>query len=345
MLNFLDKCDLIWRKWSDQSTPSVPKRRDSPDWAQIKHNPNNVLCDPNLHICNQFFVGHSIAMAPRWIPHFLTLEFYWPSPIKRPISTSTPPLPRIPGPLERRLWGFVHIGLRHLSKWYCKWCGIEFYQEHVYQLPFGLLMKWTDRTSLEEAMAMRMVKSSGIPCPTLLSCGEHPDNFRRFSLLMTRLPGYCMMNLDEDFNPEIELPWVFELQECVEAMRCWESPYGSSICSVMKTAIKSTRVPEHVMGPFENEDELHKYLLRPASSHGFSSKEEYEATLVRARELTEKGHPVKFTHGDFKAHNIMVDDDGHLSGFIDWESAGLFQSQCFTSGMASKLTLQNRMVP
>lgn len=25
---------------------------------------------------------------------------------------------------------------------------------------------------------------------------------------------------------------------------------------------------------------------------------------------------------DFKAHNILVSDDNHLSGFIDWESAG-----------------------
>lgn len=29
-----------------------------------------------------------------------------------------------------------------------------------------------------------------------------------------------------------------------------------------------------------------------------------------------------FTHGDFKAHNILIGDDGHLSGFLDWESAG-----------------------
>jgi Phosphotransferase enzyme family len=31
-----------------------------------------------------------------------------------------------------------------------------------------------------------------------------------------------------------------------------------------------------------------------------------------------------FTHGYFKVHNILVlvDDEGHLSGFLGWESAG-----------------------
>lgn len=25
------------------------------------------------------------------------------------------------------------------------------------------------------------------------------------------------------------------------------------------------------------------------------------------------------THADFKGHNILISDDGHLSGFLDWE--------------------------
>jgi aminoglycoside phosphotransferase (APT) family kinase protein len=33
-------------------------------------------------------------------------------------------------------------------------------------------------------------------------------------------------------------------------------------------------------------------------------------------------HRIVFTHGDFKTHNILIDDGGRLSGFLDWESAG-----------------------
>jgi aminoglycoside phosphotransferase len=34
-------------------------------------------------------------------------------------------------------------------------------------------------------------------------------------------------------------------------------------------------------------------------------------------------HAIVFTHGDLKHHNIMV-HDGHISGFLDFESAGWY---------------------
>jgi Ser/Thr protein kinase RdoA (MazF antagonist) len=33
---------------------------------------------------------------------------------------------------------------------------------------------------------------------------------------------------------------------------------------------------------------------------------------------------VKFTHGDIKHHNILVDEEGHITGLLDWESAGWY---------------------
>ncbi|KAG5291562.1 phosphotransferase family protein [Histoplasma ohiense] len=43
---------------------------------------------------------------------------------------------------------------------------------------------------------------------------------------------------------------------------------------------------------------------------------------IRAERIDQHPHRVTFTHGDFKAHNILVNDDGRLSGFLDWESGG-----------------------
>jgi len=34
-------------------------------------------------------------------------------------------------------------------------------------------------------------------------------------------------------------------------------------------------------------------------------------------------HRILFTHGDLKPHNILV-KDGHITGFLDWESAGWY---------------------
>lgn len=59
------------------------------------------------------------------------------------------------------------------------------------ELPFGLVLKWSDRTSIEEAAAMQMARAAGMPVPKVLSLGEHPNGSynRFFSILMTRLPG------------------------------------------------------------------------------------------------------------------------------------------------------------
>jgi Ser/Thr protein kinase RdoA (MazF antagonist) len=39
-----------------------------------------------------------------------------------------------------------------------------------------------------------------------------------------------------------------------------------------------------------------------------------------AERLWKIRHPIVLTHGDLKHHNVMV-LDGHVSGFLDWESA------------------------
>jgi aminoglycoside phosphotransferase len=75
------------------------------------------------------------------------------------------------------------------------------------------------------------------------------------------------------------------------------------------------------MGPFTNEKELY---VSPASDHGFKSAAEYKEMLLRAKKIQYNLSRIIFTHGDFKAHNILVDDDGHLSGFLDCESAGWY---------------------
>lgn len=52
------------------------------------------------------------------------------------------------------------------------------------------------------------------------------------------------------------------------------------------------------------EEELHDYLLSPASKHGLSSTAECIQTLAQANEIGKYCHRITFTHGDFNAHNI-----------------------------------------
>lgn len=57
-------------------------------------------------------------------------------------------------------------------------------------------------------------------------------------------------------------------------------------------------------------------FLGPASSHGLTTRAEFEKTLLEANKLRQRSHRLTLTHGDFRAHNIIVGDDGHLSGFF-----------------------------
>ncbi|KAE8154190.1 kinase-like domain-containing protein [Aspergillus avenaceus] len=269
------------------------------------------------------------------VPRILQPDFTWPRTIHYKISEVTPAVPRLPGKTTRKAWGLFHKALYYLSEYYCSWFHIHF-DPHIVQLPFGLVMKWTDRTSLEEAAAMQMVEAAGIPVPKFLSCGEHPadPSNRKYSILMTRIPGIALENSFDPFQADTEEPWLYELRTCLHSMRQWRPPCPTSICSAIGTCLRGPRIPCHIMGPFANKEEFYEYLFSPASSHGFKSITAYKQALSCARKLEHHSHRVTFTHGDFKAHNIMVDDDGHLSGFIDWESAGWYPEYWeFTTAM------------
>ncbi|OJJ56535.1 hypothetical protein ASPSYDRAFT_1145133 [Aspergillus sydowii CBS 593.65] len=141
---------------------------------------------------------------------------------------------------------------------------------------------------------------------------------------MIRLPGFTLENSRDPFEGADEGPWLEELKTCVHAMREWEPPSQETICSPIGTALRSSRVPNHIMGPFTDHKSFYKYLFAPASQHGFQSVDEYNETLTTARKLQRRPYQVRFTHGDFKAHNILVDDDGHLAGFLDREFGGWY---------------------
>lgn len=55
----------------------------------------------------------------------------------------------------------------------------------------------------------------------------------------------------------------------------------------------------------------------PASGHAFDTTAKYTQALSRANNIRKCDHRIVFTHGDFKAYNILIDNDGRLSSFLD----------------------------
>ncbi|OOQ83383.1 phosphotransferase family protein [Penicillium brasilianum] len=261
------------------------------------------------HILSSMSFQHTIM--ERWpILRCFMPEFTWSDNNVRPILKRIPPTPRPTPPRLRRFWGSLHKYLRWFSWSYCSWVGIE-YDNQIAQLPFGLILKWSDGTRLEEVLAMQVARRAGFPVPRVICYGEHPNTPQApVSILMTCVPGQELGQVYETPSNEEQKSVLQELKAYVEVMRGWSNPWGGNrICSLLGTAIRSVRVPNHYAGPFECEEEFNDYLIQPSWPGGFPSEEAYKDALDLAKGMRKPSHKIVFTHGthgDLKPHNILV---------------------------------------
>ncbi|KAI9739325.1 MAG: hypothetical protein M1834_007538 [Cirrosporium novae-zelandiae] len=274
-------------------------------------------------------------MAKTLLPRFLMPDFTWPLRKPVPLVPEIPPTPKPTYSVVQRFWGFVHWYLQTISMKYCDWFGIP-YNNQINQLPFGLILKWSDGTRLEEVLATKAMYKAGFPVPRIITYGSHPDSpHAPMSILMTRIPGQQLGQVYKTMNSTDKETVRSEMKTYLDTMRKWKSPWGGNrICSISGTAIRSVRVPNHRVGPCENQQELFNYLISPAWASRFKSKAKYQELLAKAKQISSiQAHKIVFTHGDLKHHNILV-DKGHVTGFIDWESAGWYPDYWdFTTGM------------
>jgi aminoglycoside phosphotransferase len=267
-----------------------------------------------------------VPWLQRIAPRILRPGFTWPHRRlgDRPLASRITPCPPLASGFWLRIIGCFHAFLQDFSRYYCAWFGFP-HNYAMSALPFGLLLKWSDGTTLDEVNATRAVRAAGIPAPKIITYGVHPDKpWAPVSILMTRLPGLELGDMQDFLDPEEKETIERELGVILQTMRAWPNPWGKNrICSISGGAIRSLRVPNHAVGPYDSEEEFTAYLLSAASSHSFKTKEEYEQTLAIGRKMEELKHRIVFSHGDFYMHNILV-HDGHVSGLIDWETAGWY---------------------
>jgi len=159
---------------------------------------------------------------PRDPPTKLYLDTSKLSPNR--LSSEIPPTPEPSHPLIRRFWGYIHWFLLQFSIRYCRWVGIPF-DNQIVPLPFGLLLKWSDGTRLEEVLATKVYRAAGIPTPKIISYGEHPDMpHAPVSILMTRLPGREIGQAYKSLSPEAQTTALTKFKLYLSTIRGWTSP-------------------------------------------------------------------------------------------------------------------------
>ncbi|KAJ5322488.1 Aminoglycoside phosphotransferase [Penicillium brevicompactum] len=117
---------------------------------------------------------------------------------------------------------------------------------------------------------MQVARNAGLLFPRVICYGAHPDTpHTPVSILMTRVPGEELGRVYEVYSDEDRNSVLEELRAYLEIMRVWPSLWGDQrICSLPGTSIRSVHAPGHFSGPFESEDDLSEYLVRPAWSGG-----------------------------------------------------------------------------
>ncbi|PYH98457.1 hypothetical protein BO71DRAFT_447218 [Aspergillus ellipticus CBS 707.79] len=155
------------------------------------------------------------------VPRILLPSFTWSDHVPTPLSDQgqLPPIPRAAHPYIRRLWGIVHHHIRRFSRSYCGWVGVS-YNNQIAQLPFGLILKWSDGTRIEEVLTMEVARKAGIPVPRVVCYGEHPDSpHAPISILMTRVPSRELGQVYKTLTDEEKESVFLQLDQYLKAVR------------------------------------------------------------------------------------------------------------------------------
>src|SRR5437762_6579058 len=181
----------------------------------------------------------------------------------------------------------------------------------------NIVVKYGQRARMSEVDTMKfVVAKTNIPMPKILEAFERDG---KTYIYMTQVPGKCLDDCMSDLS-EAQLEQVVqELAGFVNEMRnLGENNYIGSINRGPCTDYLwqyNTHLPG---GPFENEAQLNDFI---ASAYLARWGGKFHMFL---RSIYRDDHRILFTHSDISPRNIMVSEEGHITGIIDWEYAGWY---------------------
>ncbi|KAI0943123.1 hypothetical protein AcV7_002358 [Taiwanofungus camphoratus] len=165
----------------------------------------------NFILAQLYFLMSSISETPHLLPF---------PPVAR---KGIPWLNRIRGLFHR--WILVKFSIR-----YCKFFNVP-REDCIFPLPFNTLLKWTEGTREEEALAMISARAIGLPVPRMLSYGDHGPG-EDGSILMTRVPGQTLNTVLYTLSAAQRETISAELDGLLRRMRMFANPAGTRVSTV-----------------------------------------------------------------------------------------------------------------
>ncbi|KAF1841896.1 kinase-like protein [Cucurbitaria berberidis CBS 394.84] len=232
------------------------------------------------------------------------------------------PVPRIFQYLWMRtpefLRGFAYRHLASLSRSLYGHTG----SDRMYRLPFNLYLRvaprdWAPKHQAELESLRIVEKYTQIPAPRGIDAIQYSDSSY---LLMTGLPGRGIGQMLSTMTDKQLDTVAQDLKQFIAELR--QIPHKTDsefqICNSLGGGILDWRIgdSQHKDLRFRDETEFNQMLT-------FDLPLDEDAWKQISRSHGVK-HDIVFTHADLNLRNILVDENGRISGIVDWECAGWY---------------------
>ncbi|KZT56447.1 kinase-like protein [Calocera cornea HHB12733] len=197
----------------------------------------------------------------------------------------------------------------------------------VINLYGGMLAKSTTYRELDALTYINSVDGLHLPVPQVLdglviprhirgyfNCGSLADDEGSVLLLMTSLPGKPVGAALNDYSDTQVARLAKQLFTVFHSIREL-SPTNNMVCGVGGRGCTSYLMSLSTFGPFDSVASFNAWMVLRAESRLGSVR---MASLPKRIDDAE----TRFSHGDLTPRNVLVDEQGNLTGVIDWEAAG-----------------------
>lgn len=192
----------------------------------------------------------------------------------------------------------------------------------TFKLPFNYYLRkasrsWAPKHQAELETLQLVEEYTQIPAPRGVDCVQYADSS---FLLMTGLPGQGIGKMLHSMTDKQVDTVAKDMKEYIAQLRKIPNQAGSEfqICNPLGGGILDWRIVDSQREDlkFRDETEFDKHL-----THDLSLDENAWKQISKSHSVK---HDIVFTHADLNLRNILVDENGRISGIVDWECAGWY---------------------